>query len=298
MVREAKGRLGLAGIVGLVIALATVPAAWAGVYLNVPTASPERPATVPDYEVNKVDPREPSKFLSVQALLTGVAWSSWGGSEAVGTGKLEVESSDTRPGQEQPFASQTIGVSISATELASCAGQQVYTRYVLTPDSGETEPQDFAYVRERSVPCRVHALRYFPGIEKEMPTTGNCVFRGVSAHLPPGLGYMAWCDMKWSGWSESDAVGVGVGRAITTPHSCDGHEECDYGIRVELSGPKWCPAWGMSYTRERLELFGSGIPLSSEPQTKTGAIAPSVADHLLTTVVRSSKKVIYSRAEC
>jgi hypothetical protein len=37
---------------------------------------------IPDYELNEDDPHEPTKFLSVQSLLTGLVWSSWSGSSA------------------------------------------------------------------------------------------------------------------------------------------------------------------------------------------------------------------------
>lgn len=169
-------------------------AAPPSIYLNVPMAHPERPATIPDYELNQPDAHNPAKFLSVQSHVDGVSWSSWGGSTATGSGKVEVSSSDTRPGHAQPYASQSAAVSIVASGLVSCGGQQLYTAYTLTLTGAEAEPRDFAYVKDRSLPCRMQALRYYA----------------------------------------SSTIGTGIARAETLPTTCDGHEECDYGIRVQL----------------------------------------------------------------
>jgi hypothetical protein len=263
------------------------------VYLNVPMADPERPATVPDYEINKVDTHDPTKFLAVQSLLSGITWSSWGGSTAVGVGRVEVESSDTRPGHELPFASQSATVSIAASDLVSCGGRQLYTGYTLTLTGADPEPRDFQLVKQRSLPCRIQALRYYAGVEKVADTTGDCLFRGVSEQLPSGFGYLAYCRMQWRGWGQNTTTGTGIARAVMLPNSCDGHEECDYGIRVKLTEPAWCPAYGMSYTRERLEVFGPGTPIASEPQTKTGVIAPSVERRLRATIGHGSPRRVY-----
>jgi hypothetical protein len=102
------------------------------VYLNVPMAHPERPTTIPDYELNQPDAHDPAKFLSVQSHVDGVSWSSWGGSTATGSGTVVVSSRDTRPGHAQPYGSQSVAVSIVASDLVSCGGQQLYTAYTLT----------------------------------------------------------------------------------------------------------------------------------------------------------------------
>jgi hypothetical protein len=268
----------------------------ASVYLNVQGAHPERPSVIPDYELNEDDPREPWKFLAVQSLLTGITWSSWGGSTATGSGEVEVDSSDTRPGHAAPFESQSAAVSIVASNLVSCGGRSLYTAYALTVIGSGTEPRDFGLVKDRSLPCRMQALRYYAGIERVADTTGDCLFQGVSGHLPRAFGYLAYCRMEWVNWGQNVTVGTGIARAIMVPESCDGHEECDYGIRVRLERPEWCPAYGMSYTRERLEVFGPGIPIDSEPQTKTGAIAPSVERRLRATIGRVRPRRVYDES--
>lgn len=146
------------------------------------------------------------------------------------------------------------------------------------------------------MPCRLQALTYYAGIEKVANTTGDCLFHGVTDQLPSGFGYLSYCRMQWKGWGNSSTVGTGIARAVMLPHSCDGHEECDYGIRVRLDQPAWCPAYGMSYTRERLEVFGRGVPLSSEPQTKTGVIASSVERRLRTAIGRGRPRTFYVHA--
>lgn len=258
-------------------------------------AHPERPATIPNYELNEPDTHDPAKFLSVQSHANGVSWSSWGGSIATGSGKVVVSSSDTRPGHAQPYASQSAAVSIVASGLVSCGSQQLYTAYTLSLTGAEPEPRDFAYVKDRSLPCRMQALTYYAGIEKVANTTGDCLFRGVTEQFPSGFGYLSYCRMQWQGWGTSSTIGTGIARAETLPTTCDGHEECDYGIRVQLDQPEWCPTYGMSYTREKLAVFGRGVPLNSEPQTKTGAIAPSVAQRLRAGIGHGRARVFYER---
>ncbi len=266
----------------------------AAVYLNVPMTHPERPASVPNYELNEPDAHNPAKFLSVQSHLSGVTWSSWGGSTAIGSGRVEVSSSDTRPSHTQPYVSQSAAVSIVATDVMSCGGRQLYTAYTLTLPGADPEPRDFSYIKNRSLPCRMQALRYYAGIEKVANTTGDCLFRGVTEQFPSGFGYLSYCRMKWKGWGKNRTVGVGIARAVTLPSGCDGHHgECDYGVRVRLEQPEWCPAYGMSYTREKLEVFGAGVLISSEPQTKTGVIAPSVERHLRATIGHGRPRVFY-----
>jgi hypothetical protein len=268
-------------------------AASPSVFLNVPMMHPERPTTIPGYELNEPDVHDPAKFLSVETHVNGLAWSSWGGSTATGSGQVEVRSSDTRPGHSQPYASQSAAVSIVASGLVSCGDRQLYTAYTLTVTGAEAEPRDFSYVKDRSLPCRMQALAYYAGIEKVANTTGDCLFRGVTEQLPSGFGYLGYCQMQWKSWGNSSTTGTGIARAILLPHSCDGHEECDYGIRVDLSTPAWCPAYGMSYTREKLEVFGRGVPLSGEPQTETGVIAPSVDRRLQATVGHGRPRVFH-----
>lgn len=294
----------IAGGVLVLVATASAQAGWIGhaasaaaVYLNVPMAHPEQPTTIPNYELNEPDAHNPAKFLSVQSHLSGVTWSSWGSSTATGSGRVTVSSSDTRPGHTQPYVSQSASVSIVASDVVSCGGRQLYTAYTLTLTGADPEPRDFGSVKDRSLPCRMQALRYYAGIEKVANTTGDCLFRGVTEQFPSGFGYLSYCRMKWKGWGKSSTIGTGIARAVTLPSGCDGHHgECDYGIRVRLEQPEWCPAYGMSYTRERLEVFGSGIVISSEPQTKTGVVAPSVEHRLRATIGRGRPRAFYDHA--
>ncbi len=172
----------------------------------------------------------------------------------------------------------------------------IVAAYTLTLTGADSEPRDFSYVKERSLPCRMQALGYYAGIEKVANTTGDCLFHGVTEQLPSGFGYLDYCRMKWNGWGNSSTVGTGIARAVTLPTTCDGHGECDYGVRVRLNEPAWCPAYGMSYTQEWLEVFGRGVPLSSEPQTKTGVVAPSVEQSLRATIGHGRPRVFYDHA--
>jgi hypothetical protein len=279
--------LALVGVIGC--GLVVVPASSAaGVYLNVPIAHPERPANLPGDDFLRTAPHNPSKFLDVESFVNRITWTSWSGSTATGTGTVEVNSSDTRPGHIQPYASQSAAVTITASGLISCAGQTLYTAYSLTLSGPGPEPRDFIYAKNRALPCRVQALNYYAGYEKVANTTGDCLFKGVTEPLPSGFGYLGYCRMKWIGWDQPVTVGTGIARAITLPSGCDGHHgECDYGIRVQLEKPEWCPAYGMSYTRERLEVFGHGT-LSS-----TSLIAPSEERGLRATIGHARPRRVY-----
>jgi hypothetical protein len=279
-----------------VVAAPTLQAgATAAVFLNVAERHPERPANLPGYEVVQTAPQNPSKFRSVEAHVNGLSWSSWGGDTATGTGSLEVRSSDTRPGHVQPYASQTAPVSIMASHPVPCGGQLVYSHFTLTPLPGASEPRDFAEVQTRQLPCHVQALGYYAGIEAVANTTGDCLFKGVANALPSGFGYLGYCRMEWKQWGQASTVGTGIGRAVTLPSGCDGrHSECDYGIRVRLGTPAWCPAYGMSYTRERLEIFGSGVVTDSEPRAVE--IAPSVEHRLLATIGHAKPHLYFQQA--
>lgn len=270
----------------LVLNAPAAHAAAASVYLNVPIAQPERPANLPDDDQLQTAPHDPSKFLDVQSFVNGITWTSWGEATATGTGTVKVNSSDTRPGHAQPYASQSAPVVITAGGLTTCGGQQLYTSYHLTLSGATPALRDFADAETRTLPCRLHALNYYAGYEQVAHTTGDCLFHGVSEALPHGFGYFDYCRMGWQGWGQSTTTGTGIGRAIALPSGCDGrHGECDYGIRVTLSQPAWCPAYGMSYTRERLEVFGRG------DLTTASFIAPGEERSLRATIGHSPRRV-------
>lgn len=282
--------LRVAALLALSTGLLLTSSARASVYLNVPTAQPERPANLPDYAAILTAPHNPSKFLEVQTFVNHITWTSWGGTTATGTGTVEVDSSDTRPGHEEPYSSQSAPVTVTASGLASCGGQPIYTAYSLTLLGSVSEPHYFHYARERTMPCRLLALNYYAGYEKVAGGKGDCLFHGVTEPLPTGFGYLGYCKMRWQGWGSQKTVGTGIGRAVTLPRGCDGHHsECDYGIRVTLTRPGWCPAYGMSYTHERLEVFGHGM------LTATSLIAPSEERRLRATIGRSPRRVYFDR---
>jgi hypothetical protein len=288
LIRHPLGGLCVLGVCWLLM-----PApAQAGVYLNVPLAQPERPTNLPDDGLTVPVPHDPSKFLDVQSFVNHITWTSWGEATATGTGIVEVESSDTRPGQQQPYVSQTAPVAITASGLTVCGGQLLYTTYDLTLTGSAPAPRDFAYAANRALPCHLQALDYYAGYEKVANTTGDCLFRGVSTVLPHGFGYFGYCHMHWQGWGQQLTTGTGIGRAVALPRGCDGrHSECDYGIRVTLSRPAWCPAYGMSYTRERLEVFGHGVV------SNTSLIALTETHHLLATIGRPPRQVVFQQVE-
>lgn len=186
------------------------------------------------------------------AAISGVSWSSWGGTTAEGTGQALIQWTDATTGlHAQDHA--TVPVLVTASGLSTCGGVSVYTTLTLSVAAGTTEPPHFAQVaHDREVlPCAVHAGRYVAG-QQERHDPNGCFFSGVSEHIVVPPFSIFYCAMHWKGWGSSTTTGEGVARI--------GFKQ--YGIRVKLSSVRWCTKWAISYTRETAEIWGAGEAIS------------------------------------
>jgi hypothetical protein len=240
------------------------PSAWATsstVYLNQPRLEhPVEPSSLQIAEYS-------SPSIRGGSAVSGVSWSSWGEATAIGTGEAMVDWGTAATGFHQEQA--TIPVEVSATGRQFCDGVPIYTAVELQPVPGTTAPPHFALFQHDTIvlPCEVHGGNFVAEQKEERTDPRGCFFSGVSEHLlfrsvPTyrfGVGY---CAMHWTGWGSDRAVGIGVGRKM----------EWQYGIRVVLTRPEWCPAWTVSYTHETAELWGTGEPLTGQGNVQRAAV--------------------------
>jgi hypothetical protein len=207
----------------------------------------------------------------VNAAVSDVSWSSWGGSTAEGSGEALIQWTDASTG---PHAQDhaTVPVSVTAGGLTSCGGIGVYTSLVINPAPGAEVPPHFAQVqRDKNVlPCAVHAGGYVAG-EAERHDPGGCFFKGLRELIVTPPFSLDYCAMRWQAWGSSSTIGAGVARI--------GFKQ--YGLRVKLKQIRWCSKWTVSYTSETAEVWGTG-----EPITGQGNVTPSDATRLTALIGR------------
>jgi hypothetical protein len=246
----------LIALVALVLGMTIAwQSAWAAtsstVYLNQPRL--ERPVEPKILQISEYS----SPSIEGGSSVSGLSWSSWGETTATGTGEATVEWGTAATGFHQEHASLAVAVSASGRQL--CDGVPIYTAVEMTPALGVAAPPHFSLFQHDKMvlPCEVHGGNFVAEQKEERTDPLGCFFSGVSNNLlfrsvPTYRFGVGFCAMRWTGWGSDRAVGIGVGRKI----------EQQYGIRVVLSRPEWCPAWTVSYTQETAELWGKGEPLT------------------------------------
>jgi hypothetical protein len=210
----------------------------------------------------------------VNAAVSDVSWSSWGGATAEGSGQALITWTDASTG---PHAQEhaTVPVSVIASGLSACGGISVYTSLVISPAPGAEAPPHFAQVqRDRNVlPCEVHAGGYVAG-EDERHDPNGCFFKGLRELIVTPPFSLFYCAMRWKGWGASTTTGTGVASI--------GFKQ--YGLRVRLSRIGWCAKWTVSYTHETAEIWGAG-----ESITGMGNVSPGDAVRLKALIGRAGQ---------
>jgi hypothetical protein len=197
----------------------------------------------------------------VNAAVSDVSWSSWGGMSAEGSGQALVQWTDASTGlHAQEHA--TVPVLVSAGGLSTCGGIGVYTSLVMAPAPGAIVPPHFAQVQTDGnvMPCAVHAANYVAG-ESERGDPNGCLFKGLRELIIRSPFSLFYCAMRWRGWGGSTTTGLGVARI--------GFEQ--YGLRVKLSRIRWCSKWTVSYTLETAEVWGSGEAITGMGNVSSSA---------------------------
>jgi len=261
---RARKSIGLPVICAVVIALAGVIepqtlAATSSVYLDqAGLTEAVRPATFRLPEYHSAD-----LHTLVNAAVSGVSWSSWGGAVAEGNGQALIQWTDAGTGLHAQ-AHATVPVVVNASGLHACGGVSVYTSLVINPAPGASVPPHFAQVQHDGnvMPCAVHGGDYIAG-RGERHNPDGCFFKGLRELVirPPfGLFY---CAMRWEGWGGNTTTGTGVARI--------GFQQ--YGLRVRLSRIRWCSKWTVSYTQETAEVWGAGKALVGQGNVSSGEAA-------------------------
>jgi hypothetical protein len=199
----------------------------------------------------------------VNAAVSGVSWSSWGGAMASGSGQALIQWTDATTGLHAQ-AHATLPVTVSAAGLQTCGGVKIYTSLVINVAAGATAPPHFAQVQtDREVlPCAVHAGAYVAGQEDRTDPNG-CFFKGLKELVIRPPFSLFYCAMHWRGWGDSTTTGTGVARIGFS----------QYGLRVKLSRVRWCAKWTISYTRETAEVWGAGEAITGMGNVSSGAAA-------------------------
>jgi hypothetical protein len=199
----------------------------------------------------------------VNASVSAVSWSSWGGTTAEGSGQALIQWTDATTGLHHQERA-TLPVVVSAAGLRSCGGISVYTSLAISPASGAQAPPHFAQVQgDRNVlPCAVHAGGYVGG-QEERHNPNGCFFKGLRELVISPPFSLFYCALRWKGWGGSTTSGIGVARI--------GFKQ--YGLRVRLSRVLWCRQWTISYTQEKAEIWGAGEPLIGQGNVSSGQAA-------------------------
>jgi hypothetical protein len=141
-------------------------AALSGVFINAlyASAATEPSSFGPDHG--------PAEYLEVTNYVQQITWSSWGGSQATGSGQVRLMAD----------ATSTSPVAVRLGGLTVCGGQSVYTTYSLSLAPGARAPKYWPKGQTGSFPCRVTAALFNPNDPSERTTVarGDCVlFNGL-----------------------------------------------------------------------------------------------------------------------
>jgi hypothetical protein len=261
--QQSRFRLSVLAIVGLALIAVLVAGSYAraasagarahtassGVFINAlyANAATEPSSFGPDHG--------PAEYLEVANYVQQIAWSSWGGPQATGSGQVRLMTD----------ATSTSPVTVTLGGLIACGGQSIYTTYSLSLVSGARAPKYWPKGQTGSFPCRVTAALFNPNDPSERATVahGDCVlFNGLEVPgsnmkipwtpQPPGgrLG-PAMCATLWSGWAKPVATGRGAMR--------NGVRQ--WPAKAELRGLAWCPRQALAYTTLVMTIYGPGEPI-------------------------------------
>jgi hypothetical protein len=186
-------------------------------------------------------------------FVRGIEWTTWGGAEAEGVGRVSLLRSD---GSTSP-----VKVFLSSPER--CAGIRVYTEYHLLLAPGAAKPKGQA----GRFPCRLSSGTYSgQRLGRTAPCAAGLFLPGPSPEArlriapwqprPPG-GRWSLCQLRIGNWGQQQANGTGVVRRLG-----GGSGQREWTVRIWLSRPIWCPRVGegiggaITYGKLRIKLLG------------------------------------------
>lgn len=217
----------------------------------------------------------PGLYIEDSRYVQNIHWTSWGSSEASGTGRVS-----------RLTGNATSAVNVTLGGLTSCGGQMVYTTYSLTLAPSEPTPKYWAQGQTGTFPCHITAAHFNPYDHGERAAAGrgDCTFNGLvklgsyaapvawKPQPPRGGAYFGLCRMAWHSWGGVTANVTAIMR--------NGFRQ--WPATAQLSGLAWCQSQALAYTTLAVTLYGGGEQIPPHP----GSVTKLEANHLLRAVRR------------
>lgn len=185
-------------------------------------------------------------------FVRGIEWTTWGGAEAQGVGRVSLLRGD---GSTSP-------VTVFLSAPARCAGARVYTAYHLLLAPGAAKPKGWPKGQSGRFPCRL-SMGSYSG--QRLGQSSRCTVglllprRTLTAMVtvapwrpkPTGPGFWPLCNLRIGNWGQQHAAGTG---AVTMSGS--------RSFRIWLMRPFWCPLVGsgvggaITYGKLKIRLNG------------------------------------------
>lgn len=192
-----------------------------------------------------------------------IHWSSWGGEQAVGSGRVALldEFGSTSP------------VTVTLSQPVRCAGQRIYTRYSLQLGEGAPAPRGWPEGQTGRFPCgRVRVSGY-------APNDGVVRFDGIhdpSASEPYGTSPARWrprlpkfkraeLDFAWPQWKHwGKRRAVGTLAFAVVGNAFQPHRGWEWPAKLEFRRPIWCPRasgfeGAITYGSLKATFYGTGL---------------------------------------
>lgn len=229
-------------------------------------------------------PIKPTAFspnnLGFNNYVRGVEWTTWGGAEAEGVGRVSLLRGD---GSTSP-------VKVFLSAPARCAGIRVYTAYHLLLEPGATKPNGWPKGQSGRFPCKI-SVGHYSGQRLGPPSEFGCIdglllpAGNSQAQLriapwrpaPPGGGRFSVCQLRFGNWGQQRTNGTGVAWRFGGPNG-----QRLWPMRIWLNRPIWCPRAGqgfggaITYGKLRIRLQGD-VAGAGQRRAFVQEIAPSTS---------------------
>jgi hypothetical protein len=279
----------------------------------------ERPTLIQLGFAPNPDPRYAPTFVMigtgyVSAGFLAIAWSSWGGETATGSGVARLAGQNSAG----PIESQSdpVDVQVTLSGRTACGGASIYTDLSVALAPGQALPSDWEFARaqagdhhqcwpidgcpEAESTCTVDEDSF-----SDRAYLGTLAGRTVIEPDPFGPRDFLY-RMRFRGWGSPTTVGHGLLVSAKSLGGCASESAaCEqarvYPVRYTLANPRWCTAerlsgphgdigveTGLNYTTGTVEAFGAGKPLAGDP---LAVPAPSY-EQLLGQIGRPGKRYV------
>ena len=167
-----------AGLVALaLIACSSASAAAAPPWIN--SGFADRPVEPTRFSPGLAKrPPKALTFTPINNYVRSITWSSWGGSEAVGSGRVSLLRGEEGYEMVPWLPEETSPVSVRLGDLRECLGVKVYTTYSLELAPSAEAPAGWPRGQRGSFPCDPVLSASFEGTKHYR---SECPYRGTPA---------------------------------------------------------------------------------------------------------------------